>query len=152
MKIALKIKIFCWYLRRGVILTKDNLLKRNWHGNTQCVFCQQNETIKHLFFQYRFARSIWSCIQVASDLYPRLVWSTSLEIGFMGLIRDLERLLGWGRLPLYGLYGCVEMIKFLMTRVALSCRLSIDVLLLSVCGLRYRGWRTATCLRRSVHC
>ena len=29
MKIPLKNKIFAWYLRRGVILTKDNLIKRN---------------------------------------------------------------------------------------------------------------------------
>ena len=57
-------------MRRGVILTKYNLVKRNWHENMQCVFCQQNETIKHLFFQCRFARSIWSCIQVPSNLYP----------------------------------------------------------------------------------
>jgi hypothetical protein len=34
MKIPLKTKIFGWYLRRGVILTKDNLVKRNWHGST----------------------------------------------------------------------------------------------------------------------
>ena len=27
MKIALKIKVFAWYLRRGVILTKDNLAR-----------------------------------------------------------------------------------------------------------------------------
>jgi hypothetical protein len=29
MKIPLKTKVFAWYLRRGVILTKDNLAKRN---------------------------------------------------------------------------------------------------------------------------
>ena len=33
LKAPLKIKKFLWYLRRGVILTKDNLAKRNWHGN-----------------------------------------------------------------------------------------------------------------------
>jgi hypothetical protein len=30
LKIPLKIKVFVWFLRKGVILTKDNLLKRNW--------------------------------------------------------------------------------------------------------------------------
>ena len=35
LKAPLKIKIFLWYLRRGVILTKDNLAKRNWQGNQQ---------------------------------------------------------------------------------------------------------------------
>jgi hypothetical protein len=32
-------------------------------------FCHQDETIKHLFFQCRLARSIWSVIQVASTLF-----------------------------------------------------------------------------------
>jgi hypothetical protein len=58
MKIPLKNKIFTWYLRRGVILTKYNLIKRNWHGNKTCFFCSQDETIKHLFFYCSFARSI----------------------------------------------------------------------------------------------
>jgi hypothetical protein len=50
MKIPLKTNVFAWYLRKGVILTKDNLAKRNWHGNKRCAFCHQEETIKHLFF------------------------------------------------------------------------------------------------------
>jgi hypothetical protein len=70
MKIPLKTKVFAWYLRRGVILTKDNLVKRNWHGCTKCVFCNHDETIKHLFFHCCFARSIWSIIQIGSSLYP----------------------------------------------------------------------------------
>ena len=70
MKTPLKVKIFAWYLRRSVILTKDNLLKRNWHGSSKCYFCNHDETIKHLFFDCLFARSIWSTIQIASTLYP----------------------------------------------------------------------------------
>ncbi|WVZ53335.1 LOW QUALITY PROTEIN: hypothetical protein U9M48_004295 [Paspalum notatum var. saurae] len=30
-KILLKTKIFMWYVKRGVLLTKDNLAKRNWN-------------------------------------------------------------------------------------------------------------------------
>jgi hypothetical protein len=30
LKTSLKIKILLWYLRRGLVLTKDNLAKRNW--------------------------------------------------------------------------------------------------------------------------
>jgi hypothetical protein len=55
---------------KGVILIKDNLARRNWNGSKACVFCHQDETIKHLFFHCRFARSIWSVIQVASTLFP----------------------------------------------------------------------------------
>jgi hypothetical protein len=59
MKIPLKTKIFAWYLRRGIILTKDNLVKRNWQGSKKCVFCHHDETIDHLFFNCQFARSVW---------------------------------------------------------------------------------------------
>jgi len=38
LKAPLKVKIFLWYLRRGVVLTKDNLAKRNWKGSLTCVF------------------------------------------------------------------------------------------------------------------
>ena len=33
LKAPLKIKIFLWYLLRGVVLTKDSLAKRSWHGS-----------------------------------------------------------------------------------------------------------------------
>lgn len=54
------VKIFLWYLRKGVLLTKDNLSKRNWQGNKSCVFCHNNETIEHLLFECRFTRILWA--------------------------------------------------------------------------------------------
>ena len=75
-KIPLKIKIFLWYLRRGVVLTKDNLAKRNWHGNQQCCFYHENEMIQHLFFDCRFTRLVWATVYVAWGLpHPRDVSS-----------------------------------------------------------------------------
>lgn len=70
MKVPLKVKIFLWYLRRGVILTKDNLAKRNWKGSKTCCFCHKDETIQHLFFQCRLSRLVWSVIHLASNLKP----------------------------------------------------------------------------------
>src|SRR6266540_837694 len=94
MKMPLKTKKFAWYLRKGVILTKDNIEKRNWKGSPQCCFCHHDETITHLFFQCKFARSIWSVIQVASNLYlPRSAanifgnWLCGLDHKFRILIR-----------------------------------------------------------------
>ena len=69
-KIPLKVKIFMWYLRKGVVLTKDNLARRNWLGSKKCCFCTHDETIKHLFFQCKFARFTWSVIQIECNLYP----------------------------------------------------------------------------------
>ena len=94
MKIPLKTKVFAWYLHREVILTKDNLAKRNWQGSKKCVFCHHDESIKHLFFQCNFARSIWSAIQIASNLYPPCSvanifgnWLNGVDARFKLLIR-----------------------------------------------------------------
>jgi hypothetical protein len=94
LRIPLKTKVFAWYLRRGVILTKDNLAKRNWHGCKRCVFCHEDETIKHLFFQCQFARAIWSIIQIGSSLYPpRSIanifgnWLNGVVVRYKSLIR-----------------------------------------------------------------
>ncbi|WVZ50145.1 hypothetical protein U9M48_001431, partial [Paspalum notatum var. saurae] len=58
-KIPLKIKIFIWYVKRGVLLTKDNLARRNWNGHQGCCFCNKRESIQHLFFDCQVAKFIW---------------------------------------------------------------------------------------------
>jgi hypothetical protein len=144
MKIPLKTKVFGWYLRRGVSLTKDNLAKRNWHRSKSCVFCHQDETIKHIFFQCQFARSIWSIIQVASTIYPpRSVtnifgnWLHDIDNRFRMLIRV-------GALVVICRYGYVEMIKCLTINYLLLCRSSIGVPVHSVYGHLFSGWSTKT--------
>jgi len=64
LKIPLKVKVFIWLLHHGVILTKDNLAKRNWQGTQQCCFCSSNETIAHLFFDCHVARLLWRIIHI----------------------------------------------------------------------------------------
>jgi hypothetical protein len=49
MKVPLKIKIFLWFLKKGVILAKDNLTQRNWNGSKASYFCSTPETIRHFF-------------------------------------------------------------------------------------------------------
>lgn len=68
LKIPIKIRIFLWYLKKDVILTKDNLVKRKWKGGTKRCFCNSNETIQHLFFNYHLARFIWNVIHVFNHL------------------------------------------------------------------------------------
>jgi hypothetical protein len=64
----LKIKVFIWLLYREAILTKDNLVKRNWHGNAKCCFFDSDETIQHLFFDYALAKFIWRVTQITFGL------------------------------------------------------------------------------------
>jgi hypothetical protein len=71
LKAPLKVKIFLWYLRRGVVLTKDNLAKRNRQGSKQCCYCHKDETIQHLFFYCRHARMVWTITHAAFGL-PQL--------------------------------------------------------------------------------
>jgi hypothetical protein len=51
-KISTRIKIFLWYLKKGVTLTKDNLARRNWNGDTRCSLCHSPESIQHLFLLF----------------------------------------------------------------------------------------------------
>ena len=74
-----------------------------------------------------------------------------LATGYMGLITGLELFLGWERLPLFGRFGYVEMIRFLTIKVLLLCRLSTDVPGLFVYGPLYNAWRIETNLRRCVY-
>jgi hypothetical protein len=55
---------------KKVILTEDNLVKRNWHDCTKCCFCDQNETIDHLFISCPFARMIWRIVCMTFNIPP----------------------------------------------------------------------------------
>jgi len=45
---------------RGVLLTWDNLMKRNWEGLNVCVLCTDNgESIDHLFTTCPYTVQVW---------------------------------------------------------------------------------------------
>jgi hypothetical protein len=67
-RIPLKIKVFIWLLYRDAILTKDNLVKRNWQGNVRCCFCDSLETIQYLFFDCALVKFIWRVMQITFGL------------------------------------------------------------------------------------
>jgi hypothetical protein len=69
-KVPLKIRIFMWFLLKRVILTKDNLKKRNWQGCSKCCFCDQDETIQHLFFTCPFTKIIWRIVHMTFNIPP----------------------------------------------------------------------------------
>jgi hypothetical protein len=48
-----------------VTLIKDNLAKRRWQGSLKCSFCNQNESIQHIFFDCYLAKTIWRIIYFA---------------------------------------------------------------------------------------
>jgi hypothetical protein len=70
LKIPFKIKIFFWCIQRGIILTKDNLVRKNCKGSQKYCFCNANETIKHLLFDCHYAKQIWMIVYLATGLSP----------------------------------------------------------------------------------
>ena len=95
------------------------------------------------FYMVSHPNSFW--------LVSSLVLLMYLATGYMGLITGLEPFSEWERLPLFGRFDSVEMIRFLTIKVLLLCRLSTDVPGLFVYGPLYNVWRIETCLWRCVH-
>ena len=71
-KIPLKIRIFMWLVSQNAILTRDNLTKHKWKGNTSCAFCTEKEDGHHLFFGCLTAKYVWSLLAypLGSDCRP----------------------------------------------------------------------------------
>lgn len=59
-------------LANGVVLTKDNLLRRNWSGTPECYFCKEDESIDHLFFKCSVGKVVWACVAkcIGADSIP----------------------------------------------------------------------------------
>ena len=69
-KVPLKIKVFMWFVHKRVILTKDNLARRNWSGSKRCSFCDHDESIRHLFLDCPMAKILWRSVQIAFNINP----------------------------------------------------------------------------------
>ena len=55
-----RIHIFLWLLSNNKILTRDNLAKRRNVEDYSCLFCSQQESVCHLFFDCVVAKTCWS--------------------------------------------------------------------------------------------
>lgn len=60
-----RVQFFLWLLSKNRLLTRDNLVKRRDVSDPSCLFCNEHESIPHLFFECFVARNIWHII---SDL------------------------------------------------------------------------------------
>jgi hypothetical protein len=72
-KLPAKIKTFMWLVEQRAILTKDNMLKRNWYGNPGCYFCESPETMDHLFFESPVAKVVWGVLAICLQQSTRPV-------------------------------------------------------------------------------
>ena len=136
--------------KRGSIdLTKDSLAKCNWQGSEMCCFCHKNWTIKHLFFECRFAHAIWSCIHVALNLpQPRSI-PHMFGSWLNGFRRDLKPLLLLGpTVTCWSLWLCRNDLVFEKNMFILPCRWYIRLFIGSAHGLSFRSSLCMLWLRR----
>jgi hypothetical protein len=57
-----RLHIFLWLIANNKILTRDNLTKRRVVDDATCLFCGENETVSHLFFECCVAKVVWQHI------------------------------------------------------------------------------------------
>jgi hypothetical protein len=106
-------------------LTKGNLAKKNWKGSRQCVCCNMNETIQHLFLDCPSAKMIWRFIFYATNLtQPRSIshmfgtWLSNQHKDFKPLISVGVATICWT------IWKCRNDIVFKKQSLTRFCRLS----------------------------
>jgi hypothetical protein len=57
-----RVQFFLWLLSKNRLLTRDNLAKRREVSDPSCLFCNESESIMHLFFECCVAKNIWRII------------------------------------------------------------------------------------------
>lgn len=62
------IHVFIWLVVYNKVLTRDNLAKRRQVDDATCLFCDEPESVKHLFFECVVASHIWAFVSEAFNI------------------------------------------------------------------------------------
>ena len=57
-----RVQFFLWLLSNNMVLTRNNIAKRRELNDLTCLFCNEKESITHLFFQCCVASHVWEYI------------------------------------------------------------------------------------------
>jgi len=63
-----KLKMFLWKMKHEAIPVNARLHARQIIPSAKCTFCDEDESIKHLFFHCPFAKEVWKDAPFASNL------------------------------------------------------------------------------------
>jgi hypothetical protein len=69
-----KIQLFLWLMSNNKLATVDNLNKKGMNKPSYCRFCDE-ESIRHLFFEFVVARRIWDYALGSSLTWGTWVWN-----------------------------------------------------------------------------
>jgi len=70
LKLPPRVHHFLWLVCKNKILTRDNLGKWKKIEDDTCLFCNEKETINHLFFECVVAKQMWTIL--SSIFYVQL--------------------------------------------------------------------------------
>ena len=84
LKIPPRVHFFLWLLAKNKVLTRDNLSLRRKVEDESCLFCNEKESVFHLFFDCVVAKQIWVYI---SECFGFNVGMNFESIGNMWLSR-----------------------------------------------------------------
>ena len=99
LKIPPRIHFFLWLLSKNKVLARDNLSIRREVEDATCLFCSEQETVCHLFFDCVVAKQLWSYI---SECFGFNVGMNFESIGSMWLSRKKFIV---HNILLFGVYG-----------------------------------------------
>ena len=91
---------------------KVNLARRNWKGCKQCCFCNNDETIAHLFFECHIARLLWQIIFVTFGIHKPTNLSICLGLGYKAYNGHKRILFFQVYVSYIGQFGCQEMMLY----------------------------------------
>jgi hypothetical protein len=63
-----RIHVFLWLLGNAKVLTRDNLAKRRHVDDKSCLFCNETESVNHIFFECCVAKLMWEMVAEMTDL------------------------------------------------------------------------------------
>jgi hypothetical protein len=63
-----RLHVFLWLLANNKVLTRNNLAKRREVDDKTCLFCNEVESVVHLFFECCVAKSVWKVISEITGL------------------------------------------------------------------------------------
>ena len=63
LRVPPKIHVFLWLLSKNKLMTRDNLRKRHIIKPLDCVYCLEQESCSHLFFECIVAKHLWAHIE-----------------------------------------------------------------------------------------
>lgn len=83
-----------WFVHKGVVLTKDNLMKRSWRDRSNCCYSDQHETIRHLFLDCPLVKLLWRAVHITFNVIPPTcinsiftTWLNEVDVRVSKLIR-----------------------------------------------------------------